>query len=136
MPFDTPGPQQGDFFTPEPGTYLGVSKAVEDGPTTERDGKPAFTMRWSWELLTLQRQPVLDEKHDNEPAEVDALSGTKMTPKAKARAWFAAHLNRAIEDGENPAALVAETVGKTVMLVYSPDTDKGVVLSGVLPFTG
>jgi len=75
-------------------------------------------------------------EYEGRPAETDALSSQKMGPRAKARRWLEAHLQRELEEGEDPVRFQAEVVGTRVMGMFGPNEAGKTTLLQVTPFTG
>ena len=103
-------------------------------------GKFGPSIRWTWIVFDINsKEPVLFE---DKPATVDALSGTDMGPRAKARAWANKHLapTREVVEDEDPDALMKELIGKRVKLNFTIKEDENgneqVVLGSLFAYTG
>ena len=126
--FNTPT-NQDSFYTPDPGTYILELTAVEEGPELQYGP----TIKWRWNVHDMQGGPVV---YEGRPAETDALSSQKMGPRAKARRWLEAHLQRALEEGEDPALFEGDVIGTRVMGMFGPNEAGKTTLLQVTEFTG
>ena len=123
----------GNFYRPKAGQYLGTLVRHEDGGMGKDfgDGKPPKPLvRWKWELKHLDGTPVLQ---DGQQVTVDALAPAQPTLKNKTAAYFQAHIKRPIKTDDDVDQLAQESIGKTVMLVYTGDGETS-KLSAVLPY--
>ena len=59
-----------------------------------------------------------------------------MGPRAKARRWLEAHLQRALEEGEDPALFEGDVIGTRVMGMFGPNEAGKTTLLQVTEFTG
>lgn len=140
----------GSYYEPQPGMLKGTFIGYEDGPELafkEKDGTEKLTknMRWKWRLTNMDDTPVMyvGKNQDGTPgtdapeqAIVDALSTEATGPKAKARKWAEAHLNRKIEGavtGAQFAGIMDECVDKTVYLVFGPNQNNKISVANIIP---
>jgi len=98
----------------EPGQYVLTLAEIEDAGV----GQYGPSILWKWKMSTPSAPDSFTVDADSgEPYLFYAYSSTKMTPKARARHWAEALLNREIQDGQkiDPSSLVGERMQALVI---------------------
>ena len=116
MPFNNATNQEANFV--ESGKYIG--KVVRTEESDEGGFGPG--LKWVWHLATPNPQGKATTLFgtDGEPYEFYQWSSLKLSPRAKARGWVEALLDRPLEDGESGEAISQAIVGKVAMLLIGP----------------
>lgn len=107
-------PSQGYQAIPT-GDYVLKVKALKGCPP----GQFGPMIEWVFNIAHADSStPIYDQ--DGKPAELRQRTGTALTPKAKARKWMEAFLDRDV-DGERGPALSKEVVGRKANASIGPN---------------
>jgi hypothetical protein len=111
----------GDFFKPQNGIYRLTFLGSEDAGMFDNRFKPGVQVekvRFRYHIADYTTNAPVNDPETGEPAVVTPLLTKSVHRRSNAFQHFSALLGRDLADGESGEALVAESVGKTIIAQF------------------
>jgi hypothetical protein len=117
----------------EDGKYIAKIVGLDETPPSPQHPEWGAGIKWRMHVAdaATPTSPKFDQ--DGQPFEFWQFTSAKLTPRARARGWVEAFLNRQLTPEDKGAALAEELVGKKAIIMVGPKRrDDGTIQYGAV----